>query len=231
MSSRISRLLTVLFLGMGMFCCFATATNTVIGVRTNFAPQAVLSSSELASVINLAKQCDVPDVAEVYTFNNYHPSSFFSIGAKSAEITRGRKVSFVTVQIDREKWTSKELRLSSHIFKSVGDFWVARGGVTTNVLTIFKVPGGTARVRLSDAVLLPTADRIVEAFATGKIQYADKIRKEELKGVTLSQPTALDRDHQRFAICFSPSQWSIVWLSFTLDTDGVTVMSVERLVS
>jgi hypothetical protein len=231
MSSRISTLLTVLLLGMGMFCCFAAKTNTVISIRTNFAPQAILSSSELATVINLAKQCGAPDVAEVYTFNNYHPSSFFSIGVKSVEVTRGRKVSFVTVQIDREKWTSRELRRSSDIFKSVGDFWVARGGVTTNVLTTFTVPGGTARVRLSDAVPLPTADRIVEAFATGKIRYTDKIKKEELKGITLSQPIALDRDHQRFAICFSPSQWSIVWVSFTLDTDGVTVVSIDTLVS
>lgn len=229
MSSRICTLLTIL--AVGMSCCFAAVTNAVIGVRTNFAPEAVLSSDELATVIDLAKQCGIPEVTEIYTFNNHLPSSYFSIGAKSAEVTRGRRVTFVTVQIDREKWSSKEMRRSSDIFKSAGDFWVARGGVTTNILTTFSVSGRTARVRLSDAIPLATADKIVEAFASGKIRYTDKARNEELKGVSLSQPIALDRDHLGFAISFSPSKGSVVWVFFTLETDGVTVTSIESLVS
>jgi hypothetical protein len=216
---------------VSMFCCLAAETNRFPGVRTKFASEARLSASELTTVIELAKRCGLPDATEVSTYNNYHPSPFFSIAVKGREVARGRRVTFITLQMDREKWTSKELRRSSHVVKSIGEFWVARGGLTTNVLTTFAIAGTTIRLRVADAIPLPTAERIVQAFATGSVRYADQKTRDALKDIDISQADGLDRNKEHFAIKFSPSQWTILWASLRVDTDGVTVVSVSKVVS
>jgi len=230
MNSRICKLITALLLGCSLLRCAAEKTIST-GVRTHFASEAVLTSRELTTVIKLAKECGVPDVAEVSTFNNYHPSSFFSVGVKSAEISHGREISFVSVTIDCVKFSSRAVRRSSNVLKSKGGFWIDRRGVRTNVLTTFSVPGGTARLRLSGDVPLPIADRIVEAFATGKIRYGDRAKQEELMSVNLSQPISLGRDQERFVIWFSTGPWSLVFVRFTLDVEGVKIITVNESVS
>ena len=67
----------------GLTGSFAADPAIPATVKTNFAPEAILSPAELATVIKLATECGLPGVAEVSTFNNYHPSPFFSIGVKS----------------------------------------------------------------------------------------------------------------------------------------------------
>lgn len=223
--------LAALVFAASMFCCLAVETNLFPGVTTEFAPEARLSASELATVIELAKRCGVPDAAEVSTYNNYHPSPFFSIAVKSREVARGRKVTFVTLQIDREKWSSRELRQSSRVVKSIGEFWVARGGLTTNVLTTFAASGRTIRLRVADGIPLPTAERIVQAFAAGSVRYADQKTRDAFTDINISQAVGLDRAKEYFAISFSPSQWTVVWASLRIDRDGVTAVSVSKLVS
>jgi len=60
----------------GLTGSFAADPAIPATVKTNFAPEAILSPAELATVIKLATECGLPGVAEVSTFNNYHPSPF-----------------------------------------------------------------------------------------------------------------------------------------------------------
>jgi hypothetical protein len=211
--------------------CFRSGaeTNTVKGLQLHFEPSAVLSDRELATVIRLAKKCGITNAVEVNTFYHY-PSSDRGIGVKSAEIIRGRKISFVTVNIEREKWSSKEVRRQSEVLKSIGEFWVSRYGVRTNVLTTFSVNGGTIRVNLLDDIPLPTADKIIDAFAAGRIRFSSGVDKSQLQEVDFSKPESLNQTKEGFNISYSTGRLSWVALDFTFDSGGVMVTAIGTVV-
>jgi hypothetical protein len=222
---------TLLHCGL-VSCCAGEMATAFTGIRTNFDPHAILSSRDMESVVKLANQCGVSRIAEVYTYN-IHPSPHFGIGVKGVESIRGREVSFVTVLIDRETWMGRNKRPSDRPLKSIGEFWVGLGGVRTNKLTTFAVGNRTVRVQLGDGVAILIADRIVEAFAVGKVRYTDKTAKEKLKGVDLSNPSGLGikSDTNRFSISFSCGPYCLHWVDFTLEANGVAVHKVSTLMA
>lgn len=223
-------ILVLAFVCLVVCCGRGAETNIVKGVRTHF-ESAVLSDTELATVIRLAKRCGITNVVEVDTFY-YLPGGDRGIEVKGAEEIRGRKISFVTVTIDRDKWMGKEVRQHSMVLKSIGEFWVSRYGVITNVLTTFSINGGTIRVKLSDDVPLPTADKIVEAFAAGRIRFSSGsiLSKSQLDGVDFSKPESLSYTKDGFHISYATSSMSWVVLEFTFDSGGVMVTSIGTVV-
>src|ERR1043165_4899970 len=105
-------LLSANLLSVALACrCVAAEIN----IKTTFDANAVLSPSDLRTIIALASKCGASPVAEVYTYN-IHPSSAFGIGVKSVEKIDGRRISFVTVMIDSEKWRRKQNE-SADVFK------------------------------------------------------------------------------------------------------------------
>ena len=231
MNSRF-RVLLIVLVTQSLFCCLAGEKISLTGVRTNFVPEAVLSERDLATVVKLAKDCGVKDIAEVYTFNA-PSSSYCAIGVKGVETTAGRQVSSVSALVCSKKWGSQRSRRARDVIKSSGSFWIERGDICTNVVTTFKIPTGIAHIRLEDSVPVPMADKIVDAFAKGRIKYAAGVprKKEDLQGIDFSRPVSLEAKGNSFAACYFPSQWVIVWLYFTFEGDEINVVSVDKMAS
>jgi hypothetical protein len=153
------------------------------------------------------------------------------IRVKGTESIRGREVTFVTVFINREKWAGRPRRPSDRPIKSLGEFWVRIGGVQTNKLTTFVVSNRTIRVRLQNGVAISFADRVVDAFAAGKVSYSDETAKEESKGVDLSEPSGLGVIRKQYSISFTRGPTCIYWVDFTLEPDGVVGHKVRQYVA
>src|SRR5947209_10547883 len=96
MNSRICVLVTIL-VSQGFVCCFASEKISLAGVRTNFVREAVLSERDVTTVVKLAKDCGIKNVAEVFTFNM--GSSSCGIGVKGVEVTDGRLVTSVNALV------------------------------------------------------------------------------------------------------------------------------------
>lgn len=229
-NSRIAIVLTIL-VAQGLVCCFGADKTSLSGVRTNFIPEAVLPERDLKTVVKLAQDCGVTEVAEVFTFK-IDSSSYCGIGVKGVETKDGRQLSSVNALVCSKKWGSQRSKRARDVIKSSGSFWIERGDVCTNVVTTFMVPSGTVRVQLADSVSLETADKIVDAFAKGHIKYGESLRrKDDLKGVDFSRPVSLEAKGDAFAACYSPLPWVSVYVYFTLDPDGITIVGVDKLAS
>jgi hypothetical protein len=211
-----------------------SSDSVLAGIKTRFDREAVLSRDELLSVVALARDCGVSDVAEVYTYN-IHPSSAYGIGVLSRETVSGRKISFVNVLMDYEKFSSKKVREMSRVFKANGEFWVNLGCVLPVSQTTFVVRGNTIRVEISDSTPLPIADKVVAALASGKIRYStEKLKMEaEKERVDFSRPmgVSLDKDGKTFSASFSIGALAGMHLTFTFEEDVVTVTDVSVWVS
>jgi hypothetical protein len=223
---QVSLILTIALLGLAICSRSGAETNTVTGLQTHFESGA-LSDKELATVIRLAKQCGISNAVEVDTVY-YLPTQDRGIEVRGAENIRGRKISFVTVNIDREKWSGKETRRQSKVLKSIGEFWVSSYGVRTNVFTTFSVNGGRIRVRLSEDIPLPIADKIIDAFVARKIRLSSGsiLDKSQLERVDFSKPESLCQTKEGFHISYATGSTSWIVLDFTFDSDGVTITSI-----
>jgi hypothetical protein len=229
MRSRLYVFLLPVVFAVVTSCSTPRAASTA-AVKTNFVPEAVLSRGELRQIIDLAHKCGISDVGEVYSYN-IHPSPSCGFGVKSVETVQGREVSFIILTVDHKKWVRpRDPRI---VEQASGNFWVESGIIRTNVLTTFAFAGGTARARLSGAVDLETADRIVELFTAGRVAYSDSTLKEKLGTIDVSRLEALGRseDGTMFSITFSCGDLCAVYADFTLTADGVRVVKVDRGVS
>src|SRR6476620_1275189 len=96
MNSRICIVVTIV-VTQGFLGCFAAEKISAVGVRTDFVREAVLSERDVATVVKLAKDCGINNVAEIFTFNM--GSSVCGIGVKGAEVIEGRQVTSVNALV------------------------------------------------------------------------------------------------------------------------------------
>ena len=224
----------LLFLGLVVLLCqlcAAAGQDAQPRFETNYEAGAVLSSNELANVVELARRCGVSNIAKIYVYR-IPPTSELGVGVDSVEITNGRTVSFVNVSISR---SSREPRISSSasglILKSYGKFWVPRGGVSTNTLTTFAFRGRLIRARLERGLAVSTADELIGALVAGKIRYSDYQVRHQLSGLDLSQPTELAHSAAagKFILSYG-SAYSVFSVDCSFE-DGWIVMKHVKVVT
>jgi|SRR5947209_4169149 len=205
----------------------AAGTNSLGGIRTNFVSDAILNPAELAAVVGLAKSCGMDQVARVETFH-YLPSLSRGISVISVERTNGRKVTFDRVEVFREGWAYSQPAGPVPV-KSDGEFWVRpMKSVTVHTLTTFVTSNGTIRVNLSPRIPIGMADKVVKAFATGRIKYSDQFTESLSKGANFSRPNWLGRAEKsnHYEISFSGS---LNHYEFVLEGDDVRILVIHHI--
>ncbi len=213
-------------------CCDASGPNEgtnsleILGVRTEFDPDYVLSTNEVGAVLKLASLCGVTNVAKIYTYN-IHPSPAYGVGILGPEAIQGREIRGVDLFVNDERWTKP--RLGHEVSLSNGKFWVGAADIQTNIYTTFTFSGRSTRIMLFESISLATADKIFEAFGTGKIKYQDEKSKEDLKNLSLMQVTGLSLEKDGvYCISFSPEPLSLAFVRCILESSGITVVDVGR---
>jgi hypothetical protein len=221
----------ILFAGQPFGEAFAaTKVVDVSQIQTNFDPMAQLSQAEMRSVVQLAQRYGIKKVARIETYN-IHPGPDFSIQVVSPETVRGREVSYVTVDIRRGQWTANKPNRPPPNYRRIGDFTIDPNDLYTIHVTTFALNKQTVRMEVSN-VPLAVADKIVAAFANGKIRFSDPTLSVKYGGVGILSANALyARDnHQKrqpeYTICFSVGYLHGRSVSFRLEGDTVVVFGI-----
>jgi hypothetical protein len=219
--------------------------NDAAQLQTNFVADAVLSATEVDTVEKLAVKCGMANVAEVRTLHR-HPGNEAAIEAKSVEETNGRVVTFTTLIIERDGWTFHTNTSAAQRSPRVGQFWVHMPvSLTSHREVTFTVGTNTLRVPVSEDIPLETADKIVYAFAAGRIRFADDNVERQVEPGTFvppdgslkpdySHPTRIGTERQGVMEVRLHKE-SHLWISFSgrldeyefkLDGQDVTILRV-----
>lgn len=99
-------------------------------IKTDFAPDAHLSATDLRRVISLAKRSGITDVAKVSTFH-YRPVGGRGISVESAERADGRNASFDSVTIHKTDW-DQPIPSDGDVNRD-GNFWCDAGSKPTTL--------------------------------------------------------------------------------------------------
>jgi hypothetical protein len=162
--------------------------NDAAQLRTNFVADAVLSATDLDAVEKLAVQCGMKNVAEVRTFH-YRPIGGRGIVAVSVEEVNGRVVTYKTLNIERDGWAFHTSASASQQIPRVDSFWVQPPvSLVSHKEVTFAVGTDTLRVAMLDEIPLATADKIVNAFAAGRIRFKDDNVKRQVEPRTFVPP-------------------------------------------
>jgi len=164
-------------------------SNDAAQIRTNFVTNAALSTDDLDAVVKLAKQCGMSNVEEVDTFYYRPGTTSCGVEVKSPELVNGREITFQTLIVNRDGWSYRTNPGGAQQIPRVGSFWVyPRVRPEDHKETIFKVGNDTLRVTISDEIPIQTADKIVEAFGSGRIHFKDDTVKRQVEQENLTPP-------------------------------------------
>ena len=219
------------FVGLPMEeACAATKVVDVSQVQTNFHPMAQLSQAEMRSVVQLAQRYGIKKVARIET-QNIHPGNDFCINVVSPETVLGREISYITARIQRGKWTTAKPNRPPPNYRRIGEFTIDPDDLYTNHVTTFALNKQTVRMEVSN-VPLAVADKIVAAFANGKIHFSDPTLTVKFGGVGILSASALyarDKHQDRqpeYTICFSIGYVHWRSVSFRLEGDTIVVFGI-----
>lgn len=203
-------------------------------IRTSFVPDAVLSSNQLETVIKLAHKCGVAHIAEVRTSDPCMSPESHGICVQSVDTIRGRKSSFVTVFVDFQEWMVDSTYRPKRPFKSIGKFWVEnRYDIRTNTPTVFTVNHHLVHVNYSGDMPLETADKIVAAFAEGRVRYKSTDMETQLQNIDFTRPESLGRAKAggKYMIGFSSGPCAFCWLEFVFNEKEIVITKVDIVVA
>ena len=193
----------------------AAAQNDPAPVRTNFISGATLSSSELEAVIKLSNLRGIQTVAQVSTESHLSGKTIKVSGDEKFE---GRSVTFQTLRIHRNGW-DRQVRPDNA--PSVGEFWVEFVKPQQEDRTIVQIGDRKVRVGLLNGIKPAGADKIIEAFVKGRIQFGAGTPKDALFGVDVTQPSWIGISGGKLWITFSMPLTQFI---FTLKGDEVTLL-------
>ncbi len=195
------------------------ATNAVLPITTNFVHGVSLSVSELETVTTLANICGIRKITEVSTQSHL---SGTTIGVAGDEKFEGRSVIFRTLLV-----YPKENRQSRPIdAPSAGEFWAGSAQPRQEERTIVKLGDRDLRVGLLNGVKPSGADKIMDAFAKGKIRVKEQSLMDALSEVDVMKPNWIGISGGKLAITFAARPLNTY--IFTFDGNEITLVARIR---
>jgi hypothetical protein len=203
------------------------ATTPVAAVETAFSPEAVLNEEQVNIVRQLALKSGLSSLGKITTYNSNPPGSSYSIIATDVEEVIGREVRWknVTIRYQNEKFDPRISEVDRVIHR-IGDFWISKNDPVDEARGIrLNYRGKPIRVRLLDNVQVDFAERIIGAFAAGKVQYAnpeDQKTADEWREGDLTPTGITEVNGKAFRIGFA-TKGSNAALSFNcvISDDGI----------
>jgi hypothetical protein len=199
------------------------ATDEPAGIQTNFVSGAALSGGDLDAVVKLATLCGIDHVSGVSTERHLSGISIMVTGDEKID---GRKVLFKRLLIYRDGWPP--VKRPSDASRSIGRFWVdVSARPQGEERTIVQVGNRTLRVGLLNGIKPAGADKVIEAFLSGRIRYASDALREQVSGIDFAQPSWLGISGGESWISFS-APGPLTDLVFRLTGNEVTILDVSH---
>jgi len=139
-------------------------------VKTNFVADGQLTRKEINQVLELARQCGVPQVSEVRTFH-YLPTGRKGITVKSIECVDSRNTSFDSVYLSNTNWGSS-FEFNKDV-KLVGAFWFIGTKYRTLLRSYQWTNQQPFQVSIGEGVDVTIADKMVDLIITDKLPFAE----------------------------------------------------------
>lgn len=175
------------------------ATNESVPIETNFVSGVELSHRDLDAIVKLANLCGIDRVSGVSTERHL---SGISILVRGDEKIDGRTVLFKTLLVHREGWPGGAR--PGGTTKSVGEFWVGSPAQPNeDERTIVRIGNRTLHVGLLNGIKPAGADKVIEAFASGRVRYASEGLKQRTSDTDFAQPSWLGLSTGKCWISFS----------------------------
>jgi hypothetical protein len=233
MFSRILILLAAVLSG-ALVSCSTPEAGSVAGIKTSFVPEARLSGRELRQIVALAQQSGISQAGGV---SSYHiiPSSMCGFQVSSVETIRGRRVSYLTLNVNHTRWEKPQKDDFLPVQRRLGGFWT-QTGVDEKVVTTFVVHGKTVRAQWESGLSLATADKIVRLFERGKYRFKHAKDKEYMGiggKIDVSELAYVGRGERAGTYMIDISRGECCSISFTFTMDGniATIVEVTGIVA
>jgi hypothetical protein len=210
-------------------------------IRTIFVPNAVLSSLEVSNIVKLAEECGMSNIVEVSTVHQ-RPSTSWEISVKSQEVVTGRRIEYQTLAVFSDSGSQRPQPSITQPPLRVGQFWVPRSlqlPVVDHEAVTFKTGTGEIRVEIQGDIPLEIADKIVGAFAAGRIRFAEDSAKRHVHFETLTRPRNLVKPAYSHPISIGTFSWnshyritfadSLDLYVFDLEGEEVNILSVLHI--
>ena len=196
------------------------ATNSVLPFRTNFVYGANLSISDLEAVIKLANRCGVLTVTEVRTELHLVGTTIVIEGDERLE---GRSVTFKTLLI-----YPKGINLPRPASAPAeGEFWALSAHPGQEERTIVRIGDRKVRVGLLNGIKPAGADKILDAFAKGRIRVQTEALRDALSEVDVMKPSWIGTSGRKLSIRFLSRPLTI--FIFTMNGDYITLVDRIRM--
>lgn len=198
-------------------------------VVTQFAEEAKLTPDQVDTVLRLARQCGMTEVAEIKTYN-IHPSPYFGILLKSPEVIRGRTITYETLNVDYEAW--RDSNWVAFEAKGLGHFWASKDDLHKWDFTTFELEKKTIRISLHENFPVDLADKIIAALGKRKIRFANEDLRKKFVRFPFSTVSELGGDAvNQFEFVFTPSPLTWVHVMFSFVNGEILILSTDTTVS
>lgn len=197
--------------------CLA-ATNDALPLRTTFVSGAALSSDELKSVATLANSCGINIVAEINT--RRRGLGGFITEVFGDQITQDRLITIKKLWVHRSGW---DHNIRPTDAKIVGDFWADKPELEER--TIVQIGDRKVQVGLLNGIKPAGADKVIDAFVSGRIRFANESLKSQWSVVDVESPNWLGISDGNAWISFSQP---LVRYAFKLNGDEVELLDILR---
>jgi hypothetical protein len=194
--------------------------NRLVPIETNFVRSLELSPQDLETVVKLANLCRIERVTKVSTEHHVGEDSILVRGDEEVE---GRKIKFKKLRLFRDGWLGGQRKGAA--VKSVGEFWIGSPARPEwDERTLVRVGERTFQVGLLDRIQPVWADKVIEAFVTGRVHYTSDFLERQGSQIDFAQPLFLGFSAGKNWIRFSSPRG--IEVIFTVSTNEVTIRDI-----
>lgn len=168
------------------------------GPRRKYVGRAVLSKEQEKTVLELAAECGIKDVAEISTYNLY-PTAARGIAVKGSDQIKGREVSNQILHIRfKDWWHPGQGRRKGET--QIGDFWA--GKPITRKQTILKVTGKEYRTGSIQGLSMEESEAVLGQLLDGKYSVGVGVRKQSLEQIDWNRPQGFRKAGEIVSVSF-----------------------------
>ena len=195
-------------------------------IKTNFVPEAVLTTNEIKQVIELARMSGIQNAGEVSTFH-FVPSIETGIQVKSVDRVDGRNTSFDSILITRHGPDAED---PGNEFWSVGEFRAFKTFKRTTLLRKYEFRGAAAPIQIGEGLDVAIADKVIPRIGAGLVRFKDVWLAREFDQLKSLKPTVIHKGYQGSGYELRFDGEEIRSLHFNWDDGRVVITGVSQVV-